>query len=65
MNMEPVITDEETSDVLRPYTEGETPPEHDAWIKAKINATLAKKAAGEMNYHSLDDVMREFGFNAR
>ena len=50
---------------LAPSKSGECSPEHDAWTKAQIKATLARKAAGEMTYHSLDDVMREFGFDAR
>lgn len=44
---------------------GECSPEHDAWMKAQIEKTLAKKKAGDMTFHNLDDVMREFGFNAR
>ncbi len=38
---------------------------YDAWVKAEIEATLAKKANGEMRYRSLDEVMAKFGFNAR
>jgi hypothetical protein len=39
-------------------------PEHRAWMNAEIEKTLAKMDAGETTYHSLDDVMREFGFDA-
>lgn len=38
---------------------------YDAWVKAEIEATLAKKANGQMRYRSLDEVMAKFGFNAR
>lgn len=48
-----------------PVEEGDITPEHRAWMDAQIETTLAKKASGEMGYHSLDDVMREFGFDAR
>lgn len=39
-------------------------PEHRAWMNREIRATLEKKARGEMTYHSLDDVRREFGLDA-
>jgi len=64
------MTDNESIDrelevFTAPLTEGESTPEHDAWIRAKVEKTLAKKTAGTMTYYSLDEVMREFGFNAR
>ena len=38
---------------------------HDAWFRGKVQATLDKKARGEMTYRSLDDVAADLGFNAR
>ncbi len=52
-------------DILAPLKEGECSPEHDAWMKAQIQKTLAKKQAGKMSFRSLDEVMRKFGFDAR
>lgn len=40
-------------------------PTHDAWFREKVQATLEKKARGEMTYRSLDDVAADLGFNAR
>lgn len=57
--------DKELKAFLEPVKNEECSPEHDAWIKEQIKATLAKKQAGDMAYHSLDDVMQKFGFNAR
>lgn len=37
-------------------------PEHRAWMNAQIQDTLDKKARGELNYTSLSDVRKEFGF---
>jgi len=42
----------------------QTPPEHRAWMNEQIEATLSKKARGDMDYTSLDDARREFGFDA-
>jgi len=39
------------------------PSEHREWMNAEIRKTPAKMDAGEMTYHSLEDVMREFGFD--
>lgn len=50
---------------LAPSNDGECSPEHDAWMKAEIKKTLAKKETGTMTYRSLDAVMRDFGFDAR
>ena len=36
-------------------------PEHRAWMNAEIRNTLVKKQRGELTYHPLDEVMREFG----
>lgn len=57
--------DRTIQDTLAPLVEGEASASHDVWMKAEIEKTLAKKKAGKMAYHSLDDVMDEFGFNAR
>jgi hypothetical protein len=65
MKIETTTTDAQLRELLAPYAKGDTSPEQEAWIKAKIDDALAKKAAGKMAYHSLDDVMREFGFDAR
>lgn len=40
-------------------------PEHRAWMNDQIRETLAQIEAGRMGFRSLEDVMREFGFNAR
>ncbi len=56
---------EKLDDYLAPLNEWECSPEHRAWITAQIKKTLAKKATGKMTYRSLDEVMREFGFDAR
>ncbi|MBC7284480.1 hypothetical protein [Hoeflea sp.] len=42
----------------------ETTAAHRAWMNEQNKATLSKKARGEMKYTSLDDVRREFGFDA-
>ena len=52
-------------DYLTPLNEEECSPEHDAWMKAQTQKTLAKKQAGKMSFRSLDEVMRKFGFDAR
>jgi len=39
--------------------------EHRAWMNAQIRETLAQIEAGRIGFRSLEDVMREFGFNAR
>jgi len=48
-----------------PLQDGQTSAEHDAWMKAEIRGTLARKKAGTITYRTLDEVMRKFGFNAR
>lgn len=53
------LTDE---DMLAPLVDGETSAEHEARLRAEIEKTLARKKSGELAYHSLDDVMRKFGF---
>ena len=58
-------TDPETEVFLSPVAQGECSPEHDAWMKAQIEGTLAKKKAGEMGFTPLDAVMRRFSFYAR
>ena len=51
---------------MEPATKHDTDDrvEHDAWLRSEIEATLAKKASGEMTYSSLDQVMHKFGFDA-
>ncbi|MBU4527878.1 MAG: hypothetical protein KUA43_12730 [Hoeflea sp.] len=54
-----------TSDELTRDT-GQQPVEgHDAWVRQQLQSRLDKKAAGDMNYSSLDEVAAEFGFDAR
>ena len=50
---------------LAPGSDADITPEHRAWMNAEIRETLAKMDSGEMTYRSLDEVMREFGFDAR
>jgi hypothetical protein len=64
MNIETTITDEKARDFIR-HDGQEITPEHDAWITKQIEATMAEKKAGKLTYRSLDDVMADFGFNAR
>lgn len=56
---------DEATRFTAPLKRGEESPAHDAWMKAEIRKTLAKKQAGKMTYRSLDEVMRKFGFDAR
>ena len=39
-------------------------PNHRQWMNDQINATLEKKARGEMSYTPLDQVRRNFGLDA-
>lgn len=56
---------DETLDALLSSGDGQPiTPEHREWMNAEIRKTLAKMDAGETTYHNLDDVMREFGFDA-
>lgn len=57
--------DEKLESYLETVKPGEASPEHEAWIRAEIEKTLAKKANGQVTYHNLDEVMRKFGFYAR
>lgn len=57
--------DKSTQDFLAPLIEGEASDNHEAWMKSEIKKTLAKKEAGDMSYHSLDDVKNTLGLNAR
>lgn len=57
--------DNSTQELLAPLIEGEASDDHEVWMKSEIKKTLAKKAAGKMSYHSLDDVKDELGLNAR
>ncbi|MBO6551310.1 MAG: hypothetical protein JJ926_10545 [Roseitalea sp.] len=50
---------------LEPLQGGDVSDEHDAWLRAEIDKTLAKKKSGKLGYRTLDDVMQSFGFNAR
>lgn len=59
------IDDQQLKDYLASVPQSDIAPEHRAWMNAQIRAALEKIEAGEMSYLSLDDVMREFGFNAR
>ncbi len=44
----------------------ETPePGHDAWFRKQVQETLEKKKKGELTYRDLDEVAKDFGFNAR
>ena len=54
----------ENQDYLAPH-QGDVAPDHDAWMKAEIENTLAKKQAGKMSYHRLEEAMQRFGFDAR
>lgn len=63
MNIETTITNPEARDFLD--ENAVSTPEHDAWVKAEIERRMAKKAKGDMAYRSLDDVMADFGFDAR
>ena len=54
----------ENQDYLAPH-KGDVVPDHDAWMKAEIENTLAKKQAGKMTYHRLEEAMQRFGFDAR
>lgn len=58
------IDDKKLNEFLAPVTDAEITPEHRAWMNAKIEATLEKKARGELSYTPLDDVRREFGLDA-
>ena len=44
--------------------DGEPTSEHRAWMNAEVRTTLDRKERGEITYHSLDDVRREFGLDA-
>ena len=58
--------DNELEAFLTPVAEGERSPEHDARVKAQVEATLAKKEkAGADSYRSLDEMMARFGCVAR
>ncbi|WP_375205398.1 hypothetical protein [Hyphococcus sp.] len=35
-------------------------PEHEAYIRREVSATLARKAKGEVKYTSLDEAARKF-----
>ena len=50
---------------LEPLQSDDFAAEDDAWFRAEIDETLARKRAGKLGYRTLDDVMRSFGFNAR
>lgn len=50
---------------LEPLQGDDVTAEHDAWLRAEIDKTLAKKKSGKLGYRTLDDVMQSFGFNAR
>ena len=39
-------------------------PEHRAWMDAEIRTTLEKKERGDLTYTPLDQVRRDFGFDA-
>ncbi len=58
------IDDKQLETFLAPSDGQPITPEHREWMNAQIRATLDKKARGEMTYHSLDDVRREFGLDA-
>ncbi len=58
------VNDAKTQILLSDGDGGEISPQHRTWMNEQISATLAKKARGEMNYTSLDDVRREFGIDA-
>lgn len=40
-------------------------PEHDAYIRREVLATMARKAKGEVTFISLDEVVRKFLPDAR
>lgn len=63
MRLEPTITDDEARELLD--EDAVSPPDHDAWIAQEIEARMAEKRAGHLTYRSLDDVMADFGFDAR
>ena len=65
MNIETTIEDKKARDFLSPANGQEIAPEHDAWITAEIEATMAEKKTGKLTYRSLDQVMADFGFHAR
>ncbi len=53
--------DKELEAFLATVKPGEASAEHEAWLTAQIEKTLAKKASGQTIYHDLDEVMRKFG----
>ncbi|MEM1106846.1 MAG: hypothetical protein AAGH87_10690 [Pseudomonadota bacterium] len=60
------IADPFLSEHYPPLEDGFTmSAELDAHIRTETQKTLDAKAAGTMEYHSLESVMREFGFHAR
>ena len=59
------INDKKLDDFLAPANGEDITPEHRAWMNDQIRQTLAKIDAGEMEYHSLEDVKRKLGFDAR
>ena len=63
MDTEQTMTDTSNtaSEALAPHHEDGITPEHRAWMNFEIRNTLAKKQRGELTYHPLDEVMREFG----
>jgi hypothetical protein len=46
-------------------TEASPDPDHDAWFRREVEATLAGKTRGEGSYRPLEAVMREFTSHAR
>lgn len=52
-------------ELLAPESGSPVAPEHRAWMNDRIREALATVEAGEMTYHSLEEIMREFGFDAR
>lgn len=63
MKLETTIENEEARDLLD--ANAVTTPEHDAWMTAQIEATVEEYKAGVLTFRTLDDVMADFGFDAR
>jgi len=58
------INDSKLEKLLSSGDDEQSTAEQRAWMNEQIKTTLSKKAHGDMTYTSLDEVRREFGFDA-